>query len=256
MPEPFTKPPTRTVTSRPPISTTPSYALSLGLVSVVMTARAASFAACGERSSAAAAMGTPVVKCSSESGTPMTPVEHSSTSSASHPSSRATSSAVERATSQPGAPVEALALPELSTTARARPSATCSRETCTGAAQNLFCVKVAAQTHVSSAATKARSRRLGSPLNPAAMPAARTPSAAHTPPSQPTNPNSRAVPSSSGMASASYACAMALPSDRIKSAQDSTGLLPPYNGTARLTLDQYAPENRPLPPRPPPGSRL
>ena len=85
-------------------------------------------------------------------------------------------------------PVAALALPELSTTARALPDAACPRDTSTGAAQKRFRVKAAAQTHVSSAATSARSFRLGLRRNPADMPAARMPSAAQTPPSQAENP--------------------------------------------------------------------
>ena len=83
----------------------------------------------------------------------------------------------------------ALALPELRITARARPLAERSRETCTGAAQKRFWVKVAAQTQVWSAATSARSRRLGSARKPAWTPAALMPLAAQTPPSQGSKPN-------------------------------------------------------------------
>ena len=51
----------------------------------------------------------------------MTPVEATSTSSARHPSWRATNSTVARATSMPASPVQAFAQPLLQTIARARP---------------------------------------------------------------------------------------------------------------------------------------
>ena len=130
MPDPFTKPPTCTVDA-PPSSpgSSSSYELSLGTVSVVITARAAWCAPRAECSRAAAAIGTPVTKPSIGNGLPMTPVDPTSTSSSAHPNSAATSAAVLRATSRPGAPVDAFALPELSTTAQALPLAARSRET-------------------------------------------------------------------------------------------------------------------------------
>ena len=160
----------------------------MGTVSVVITAQAASWAAPGVWARAAAAAGTPSSNGSKSSSTPMTPVEATSTSEGSQPSSAATSSAVRLAVARPGSPVAALALPELRTTARAWPSATCSRLTTTGAAQKRLVVKVPAATQVSSAATSAMSRRLGSRRNPACRPAARMPSAAQTPPAQGASP--------------------------------------------------------------------
>ena len=64
----------------------------------------------------------------------MSPVWHTSTSVVAQPTAWAVSSHMRSASARPGSPVAALALPELSTTAAARPSARCRRLTCTGAA--------------------------------------------------------------------------------------------------------------------------
>ena len=136
----------------------------------------------------ATAAGTPASKGATGSGTPITPVEAMSTSCASQPSSSATICAERRATARPGSPVAALALPELSTTARARPRAARSRLRATGAAPKRLVVKAPATTQASSATTRARSRRLGFLRNPAETPEARTPAAAQTPPSQGAKP--------------------------------------------------------------------
>ena len=68
------------------------------------------------------------------SGIPMRPVEQTRTSVGATPSPFPASSHVRRASSRPRSPVAALALPELSTTAAARPSARWARVTWTGAA--------------------------------------------------------------------------------------------------------------------------
>ena len=168
-----------------------------------MTARAAWWAAATERSSCLTQAGTPTSKHSRPKGTPMTPVEATSTSSAAQPRASATMRADARATSRPCSPVAALALPEFRTTARAWPEAARGRETCTGAAQKRFLVKVPAQTQVLSATTSARSRRSGLWRKPAETPVARMPLAAQTPPSQGTKPKPSAAPSRSGTRSGS-----------------------------------------------------
>ena len=105
--------------------------------------------------------------------TPITPVEPTTTSPGSQPSASARASAIARASAMPGAPVHALALPALTTTARARPPAMCSRRDQTGAAAIVLVVKTAA------AGTAARRRgcttsRLPDFLMPALTPAPRS----------------------------------------------------------------------------------
>jgi hypothetical protein len=77
----------------------------------------------------------------------MTPVENGSTCCGFRPSRPAAASHVRRARARPSAPVPALALPVLMTSARMpswSASARCSRQTCTGAAQKRFCVNTPA----------------------------------------------------------------------------------------------------------------
>ena len=157
-----------------------------------MMARAASCPPAWRAASSAAAAifscsaGTPVSNGATSSSWPMTPVEATSTSRGLHPISFATSLQDCSALSRPSSPVAALALPELMTTARTlaqRPSPRCSRETVTGAAQNLLVVKTPAALTGSSNSTSARSRRWGFLRNPAWMPPAYTPAALATPPS-------------------------------------------------------------------------
>ena len=199
MPEPLTKPPTCTVTGAPsaPVGTVPSTETSLETVSVVMTAHAAAWAASGVLASAETAIGTPVSYGASGSGTPITPVDATSTCSGSHPRTEATISVEASAVLTPSSPVAALALPELRTIAWATPAAARGRETCTGAAQKRLVVNVAAQVHGASATTRARSERAGSLRNPACTPAARIPAAAQMPPVQGAKPNS-SMPSATG----------------------------------------------------------
>jgi hypothetical protein len=82
---------------------------------------------CGVRAaldeSAAAAADTPASSRVIGNRSPINPVEHTTTSPAPIPSSAATCSAVAWVSANPSGPVHALAPPELSTTARARPSA-------------------------------------------------------------------------------------------------------------------------------------
>ena len=115
MPAPLQNP--ATVTSTPPIEA--RRVTSLGNVSVVRIARAA---AC--QPSGAASRARPTNRCANLSaciGSPMTPVEAMKTSSGVHPTALPAASAVISTASRPFLPVNALALPELTTSARALP---------------------------------------------------------------------------------------------------------------------------------------
>jgi hypothetical protein len=90
----------------------------LGTLSVVMIARAAS--APPSSDSACAASLTPAVSLSRGSRMPISPVLATATSTAPRPSSSATCSAVAWVSAKPSGPVQALAPPELRTTARQR----------------------------------------------------------------------------------------------------------------------------------------
>ena len=109
-------------------------------------------------------------------GIPMRPVEHTSTSVVAQPTASAVSSHMRSASARPCSPVAALALPELSTTAAARPSARWRRLICTGAAATRLVVNTpaAATGARSTVATIARS---GAPdaLMPQASPPASNP---------------------------------------------------------------------------------
>ena len=76
----------------------------------------------------------------------MMPVEHGRTCIGSHPTCIAVSEHIRRASRSPCAPVQALALPEFTTTPRNLPfdAAMCSRPIFTGAAKTLFVVNTAA----------------------------------------------------------------------------------------------------------------
>ena len=89
----------------------------------------------------------------------MRPVWHTSTSVVAQPTACAVSSHIRSASARPCSPVAALALPELRTTAAARPSARCRRLICTGAAATRLLVNTpAAVTGApSTVATIARS---------------------------------------------------------------------------------------------------
>ena len=76
----------------------------------------------------------------------------------------------------PAAPVQALAPPELSTTASARPSVTTCRDHCTGAPRRGCCVKTAAAWWSGPSLTTRATSGLPVALRPAVTPAARKPS--------------------------------------------------------------------------------
>ena len=127
MPEPLAMP--AMVTSVPPIDAV--RADPVGKVSVVMMASAAAGQSPG--ASAAAAPGRQPVMQSAGSGSPITPVEARKTSCAAQPKRWAAAAAVRSTASTPAAPVKALALPELTTMARAVPRPRCWRHQSTGA---------------------------------------------------------------------------------------------------------------------------
>ena len=170
MPTPLVIAPMRT--SRPPISSATAH--SLGLVSVVMMARAASWPPSGRSSSAL----NPWRTRSIGMGTPMMPVEATMTRSETMPSLSAARRLISCASARPSWPLHALALPALNTTAWARPldAPSSARLKITGAAGNLFGVKVAAATHSTSAVQIPRSG-LPEALMPAASAPARKPRA-------------------------------------------------------------------------------
>ncbi len=177
MPEPFAIPPM--TASRPPIDT--RTAASFGNGSVVMIARAAADPWSG--ASAPIAAGRPARILSRLSATPMTPVDATNTSSTLHPTRRAVSAAISRATTRPRSPVHAFAQPLFATMARARPRvvARCSSDTMTGAAWARFVVNTAAAAAGRSDTSSARSRPPLA-LMPALTPAARNPAGVVTPP--------------------------------------------------------------------------
>src|SRR5918998_1159010 len=117
----------------------------------------------------------PTVSFSIGSRTPMSPVEATATSIAPMPSSAAACSAVAWVSWKPSGPVQALAPPELSTTARARSPASTWRLQSTGAAGKRLVVKTAAAA--SSGPWLRTTATSGSPLDfkPAATPAAENP---------------------------------------------------------------------------------
>ena len=124
MPAPLAIPPT-TKPSPPPTD-------CLGRVSVVMIASAASRPPSGVEPGTASS--TPASSASIGSRSPIRPVEQTATSPAETPSSAAACSAVAWVSWKPAGPVQALAPPELRTTASTRPSASTCWVQSTGAA--------------------------------------------------------------------------------------------------------------------------
>jgi hypothetical protein len=127
MPEPLAMPLMRT-------SALPSLAVavaSFGKVSVVMIARAAARQFSGRAASAALRSTLPITSASS--GSPITPVEAMNTSPVLQPVASAVSAAVRFTAAMPFAPVKALALPEFTTSAQARPCVKRARHHSTGA---------------------------------------------------------------------------------------------------------------------------
>src|SRR5712671_4912043 len=121
-------------------------AARFGRLSVVIIARVRPSKARGEKLSDAARPGAAFRMRSTGSGTPITPVEQTTTCCARQPSNFATWSAVAREAAMPPGPTEQLAFPELTMTARIADadSCTCVRDRITGAACTRFCVKTAA----------------------------------------------------------------------------------------------------------------
>src|SRR6267143_1815908 len=117
MPAPFAQP---TMWMRlPPILK--EAAAVFGRVSVVQMARETSANERAEERRCRASSGTARKILSSASGTPMTPVEQTKTSSDLQPRRFAVSATVRTAAAYPAAPVAQLALPAFTTTARMRP---------------------------------------------------------------------------------------------------------------------------------------
>ena len=117
-----------------PCATSTRCTVSLRTVSVVSMAVAAASPPAASALSAVASFGIPDSTGSIGIGIPISPVEQTSTSRGAQPSDSAVSSAMRSASRRPASPVAALALPELSTTAAARPSWRWMRLICTGAA--------------------------------------------------------------------------------------------------------------------------
>ncbi len=151
----------------------PARTATLCTVSVVLIATAAASCPSGER--VAAASSAPARILSIGSSSPMRPVEQTTTSPAETPRTSATCSAVRCVSRKPWVPVQALAPPELRTTASTRPSATTCRDHVTGAASTRLVVKTAAAWWSGPSLTT--SARSGVPLalRPAVTPAARKP---------------------------------------------------------------------------------
>ncbi len=115
IPAPFAMPPI--VIGPPGVST--RTAQCLGLVSVVMIARAASMPPSVE--SLRAASRSPRSTLSTGSGTPITPVESTSAVRGGSPAASSAQCAIARAASRPAAPVQAFATRAFMATARTRP---------------------------------------------------------------------------------------------------------------------------------------
>ncbi len=148
---------------------------TLGNVSVVMIALAASM-----KRSAVAPATMPSITPSNAlalSGSPITPVDARKTSSVLQPAAFEAMRAVKITASRPFLPVNALALPELTTSARALPALTLARHHSTGADGHFDVVKTPAQVVPLSNSASSTSVRLAY-LMPAAAVASRTPAIA------------------------------------------------------------------------------
>ncbi|MNI69101.1 hypothetical protein D3C73_1248320 [compost metagenome] len=123
MPAPLAMPPTVNCL---PSASVPVKTASLDTLSVVMIAVAAAEPPSSDSSRKAAS--TPGRILSMGNCSPIRPVEHTTTSEAEIPSTSATFSAVAWVFWKPWGPVQALAPPELRTTASTRPSLTTWRD--------------------------------------------------------------------------------------------------------------------------------
>src|SRR3954468_15185976 len=169
MPAPFAIPPT----VQPPSGPLRCCTVVFGTESVVMIARAASGPPSSE--SAWTAAETPAVSLSMGSRTPISPVDATAMSIAPRPSSPAACSAVAWVSWKPSGPVQALAPPELRTTARARSPASTCRLHSTGAAGKRLVVKTAAAASSGPSLTTTATSGAPEDLSPAATPAAEKP---------------------------------------------------------------------------------
>src|SRR2546423_8625120 len=139
MPAPLAQP---TIWTRlPPILK--DAAAVLGRVSVVQMANETSAKDRADARRWRASSGTARRILSTDKGTPITPVEHTNTSSALQPSFLAVSVTVRSAAAGPTAPAAQLAFPALTTTARRRPfqARKWALEISTGAATTRVCLK-------------------------------------------------------------------------------------------------------------------
>ena len=147
--------------------------------SVVMIASAASEPPSADNALQAAS--TPLSSAVMGSRSPMSPVEQTATSIGATPRSSATCSAVRCVSANPAGPVQALAPPELRTTARNRPSSAHCAVHRTGAALTRLVVNTAAASWRGPSLTTRATSAFPEDLRPAATPAARNPPAAVTP---------------------------------------------------------------------------
>ena len=145
---------------------------TLGNVSVVMMAFAASRKRPGAALSARRCI-TPSKRCAG-SGSPITPVEARKTSAGLQPAASLASFAVNAVAARPVLPVKALALPELTTSARALPPLSLARHHSTGADGHFERVATPATVVPFSKSTSSTSVR-SLYLMPAAPVAMRTP---------------------------------------------------------------------------------
>ena len=114
------------------------------------------------------------------SRSPIRPVEHTAISPGESSMAAARRSAVACVSWKPGAPVQALAPPELSTTARTRPPLTTWRVQVTGAAWIRLEVNTAAAARDGPSFSTTATSGWPESFRPAATPAARNPSGAVT----------------------------------------------------------------------------
>ena len=136
------------------------------------------------RPRAAVALSAASAASARASRTPTAPVPQSSTSPAGQPMAAAQRAARAAASASPSGPVAALALPAWTSTARAMPLRSWSRDQRTGAEANGWAVNRPAAAEVCWLTTRPRSGPVPR-VSPASTPAARNPRGAHSPPSTP-----------------------------------------------------------------------
>jgi hypothetical protein len=146
-----------------------------GLLSVVMIACAKSSPPSADRPSTAS--NTPAVTASMSSGTPIVPVSATTTVRGSTSSASAAASRIARASLYPCSPVAALALPELTATARIACASQSSRQTRTGAAAAALRVSARADRTPGSSQASTPTSVAPSSFSPHATPVARKPAA-------------------------------------------------------------------------------